>query len=220
MIIKKYGIELHRLSYEDIELVRVMRNKSTIREKMFFQKKITKEMQENWFHSINNMHNYFFIIHYRGKKIGLISGKNVDFVSNTAETGIFIWDEEHWYKGVSFRAAFCVIELGLFFFNMKTFSSTVKPDNTLALNFNKQLGFLPIENSLTSFLLTKESYLENSERLKKIVFRNDSRESHERLSIEEISFLNIESQISIYEKLPEKIKANFLKKINFNSWKD
>lgn len=220
MIIKKYGIELHRVTAKDIELIRIMRNKPAIREKMFFQECITEEMQESWFRSIDNMYNYFFIILYQDKKIGLISGKNVDFVLNTAETGIFIWDEQHWYKGVSFKAAFCVIELGLLFFNMETFSSIVKPDNILALNFNKQIGYLPIDDSLTRFILTKEKYLEMSPRLKKIVFRNNVKELDSVLNIEDIEFPDLIQAKHLYVNLPDKVKVNFAKKINFEQWKD
>ena len=60
MIIRKYGIVLRRLQHKDIELVRVKRNQDSVRNFMFYQKKITETEQEEWFKSINNIYNYYF----------------------------------------------------------------------------------------------------------------------------------------------------------------
>src|ERR1017187_6924180 len=93
MIIRKYGLLLRRLTEEDIEMVRVHRNSQKIAKNMFYQDTITQEMQTQWFVSINNPSNYFFIIEHNGKKVGLISGKAINFEERTLETGIMLWDD-------------------------------------------------------------------------------------------------------------------------------
>jgi len=68
MELSKYGVKLHRLREEDIELVRTWRNSPLIRQYMEFRDEITPEMQKEWFLSINNNENYYFIIEYQQKK--------------------------------------------------------------------------------------------------------------------------------------------------------
>ena len=96
MKLQKYGITLERLTESDIELVRKYRNSAEIKNFMQFRKRITRSMQKKWFESIDNYLNYYFIIIYDGKKIGLINIKNIDWVKNTdvSESGLFLWDLE------------------------------------------------------------------------------------------------------------------------------
>ena len=77
MTIEQYDIKLSRLSSEDIELVRFHRNSQRIQQFMAYKKTISQRQQENWFKSIDNKLNYYFIIEYQGEKIGLINCKNV-----------------------------------------------------------------------------------------------------------------------------------------------
>ena len=73
MKISKYGIDLVRLTEEDIEMLRQWRNSPQIQQFMEYREEITAEMQKKWFDSINNVNNFYFIIHFEGQKIGLIN---------------------------------------------------------------------------------------------------------------------------------------------------
>src|SRR5690554_5264014 len=108
MIIRKYGIELHRLTYTDIHLVREMRNRADIRTRMHAQKYITKEMQERWFQSIDNAFNYFYLIFHQGRKVGLVQAKDVDFITRSCEPGIYLWDSNALAEGVSVKASLVI----------------------------------------------------------------------------------------------------------------
>ncbi|MDP4280659.1 MAG: hypothetical protein Q8867_00775, partial [Bacteroidota bacterium] len=101
MYYSKYGITIHLLKESDIELVRQWRNAPHIKANMEFRENITPEMQKKWFDSINNIHNFYFIIEYKNEKIGLTNGKNLDFENLTGEAGIFIYDKKYYKTSVS-----------------------------------------------------------------------------------------------------------------------
>jgi hypothetical protein len=78
LTIEQYGVKLRRLQIEDIELVRFWRNQEHVVKNMEFKRQITSEEQLIWFNSINNIANYYFMIEFEGKDIGVINVKNVD----------------------------------------------------------------------------------------------------------------------------------------------
>jgi len=159
VIIRKYDIELHRLSHDDIELVRTMRNSSGIRSKMIYQDYITSEMQEEWFESINNAYNYYFIIVHKGEKVGLVHGKNADFFLKQCETGILLWNEKDWFTGIAIQAVICALDFAFLFLNFKVLYSTVRIDNPIALRYNLKLGFETIQSKEHHLLkLSKNKY--------------------------------------------------------------
>ena len=88
MKLEKYGIILKRLTYDKIELVRNWRNDPKISQYMEFRDYITLEMQEKWFQKINNDNNFFFIIEYEGKEIGIANIKDIEYKEKTGEAGI------------------------------------------------------------------------------------------------------------------------------------
>jgi len=153
MIINKYNVQLTRLTKEDIELVREKRNSEAIREKMVYQKKVSSDQQLEWFDSIDNINNIYFLIHFEGKKIGVINGKNADFVNRTSEGGIFIWDENYLNSIVP---SLCAIIMHDYNFHICEFEKTfikVLRNNTVAINFNKLIGYkIDIDNLSKPYL--------------------------------------------------------------------
>ena len=107
MQLKKYDVVLTRLTHDKIEMVRNWRNHPKIAKFMEYKEYITPEMQETWFNKINNEHNYYFIIEFEGKEIGLINMRNIDYEKGQGEGGIFIFDDEYLNSDVSFRASLC-----------------------------------------------------------------------------------------------------------------
>ena len=103
LILKQYGVTLTRIQEKDIELIRYWRNQSDIVNFMEYKNYIFPEAQKKWFASIDNKLNYYFIIEFENKKIGLINVKNYDRIGGFAEGGIFICDKN--YIG-SFAAVF------------------------------------------------------------------------------------------------------------------
>ncbi len=90
MIIESNGITIERLREKDIELVRKWRNSQFVKQYMNYRETITPEMQKEWFASVDNFNNFYFIISYKNKKVGLGNIKNVDWGKMEGEAGIFV----------------------------------------------------------------------------------------------------------------------------------
>src|SRR5687768_9562707 len=95
LILEQYGIRLSRVQKKDIEMIRKWRNQKCVSDFMEYKKHISRWAQWLWFRKINNKLNYYFIIEFEGKKIGVINAKNYNPELGFAEGGIFIGDQEY-----------------------------------------------------------------------------------------------------------------------------
>ncbi len=163
LTLEQYGIKLTRLTTADIELVRHWRNQNDIAGYMEYRKQITAEEQVEWFKSINNKYNYYFIIEFEGKKIGLINSKNYNPKEGFGEGGIFIWDKEYINSFAAVFATLCLLNWAFFSLKLCTLSKArILRSNERAIHYNKLIGYklLPnqenVENQL--YELTLEDY--------------------------------------------------------------
>ncbi len=165
MKIVKGNIVFRRLTLDDIELVREHRNSSEVSQFMEYREQITSEMQVTWFNSINNNFNLYFVIEYKGKKIGLINGKDIDWENGTMETGVFIWEQNYLNTHIPLIAVLVFGELGVLTFGLTAYAHILK-SNHRAKRYNKLLGFQicddqeNVENQL--YKMTRESYLKKA----------------------------------------------------------
>jgi RimJ/RimL family protein N-acetyltransferase len=132
MIISKKNIQYVRLKEGDIELVRKWRNHPSIKKNMVYREHITPEMQKKWFASINNNDNLYFIIEYKGKQIGLINGKDINWDDRSFETGIFIWNKHYRTSHIPILCSMILAEVGLNIWNIKP-RATILKSNEQAL---------------------------------------------------------------------------------------
>ena len=172
LVLQQYGVTLRRLTEEDIELVRHWRNQSDIANYMEYRNFITPEQQIVWFKSINNKFNYYFIIEFEGKKVGLINSKNYNPEEGFGEGGIFIWDNDYINSLVAVYSTLCL--LNFVFFTLKlcqTSKARILRTNQRAIHYNQLIGYklLPgqddIENQL--YQLTLEDYIKHGTKLNK-----------------------------------------------------
>jgi len=145
MYIEKSNIRFTRLKEEDIELVRHWRNHNSIKKYMVYREHISEEMQKKWFHSVNNNNNLYFIIEYKGKQIGLINGKDIDWGGKSMETGIFIWNKYYRKTHIPTLCTMIFAEIGVSVWELKP-TATILRNNERALKYNKMLGFKIIED--------------------------------------------------------------------------
>lgn len=172
MIISKGDIVFRRLKEEDIELVRKWRNSSDISRTMIYKEHITREMQKNWYKSIDNKFNLYFIIEYKGGKVGLINGKNIDWEKKLMETGVFFWDRRVLKSHIPTKCLLIFAELGVKIFDITAFAK-IRKDNINARRFNKFLGFevyKDIDPEYQLYKMNKESYLKRSKIIRKAFF--------------------------------------------------
>ena len=145
--IERYGIVLRRLTAADIELVRRWRNDATVNQYMEYREYITAEMQKKWFHSINNDNNLFYVIEYKGEKIGLISTFAIDWNKRQAECGIFVWAKKYWQSVVPVYAVLAMLDINFLVLDFDKFNVESEKPITAYIIFaeNKKTQKEPIK---------------------------------------------------------------------------
>lgn len=175
MKITRYGISLERLQKKDIELVRHWRNDKKISRHMFYKGEITRQMQREWFASVDNEQNFFFLIQYKKSPIGLINISSIDWENKTAYSGLFIYDDKFLSTDVPVMSSLAMLDVFFVLFGMETIYAKVKGDNSVAHRYNTSLGFKrtkKIELGLGyEYILTKKSYLKCAKRLRDAAIR-------------------------------------------------
>lgn len=173
MTFEKYGVTLKRLTKDKIELVRNWRNDPKISQYMEFRDYITPEMQAKWFAKIDNDQNYYFIIEYKGKEIGLTNVKDIDYGAKTGEGGIFIYDDSFLNSDIPFRVIFALNDFCFDELHLEKMIAHIMSDNKRAIDFNLILGYKKDASSSDTgkmlYILTKEDYLKQRNRFAKLL---------------------------------------------------
>ncbi len=171
--LENYGVKLVPLTGQKIEMVRQWRNDPKISECMEYREYITPEMQKRWFESICNERNYYFIVEYDNKEIGMINAKNIDYKTMTNEGGIFIYDNKYLASDMPFLVSFCMIDFTENVLEMKRGIAHILRNNKQSIEFNKALGYVlqpgqeNVENQL--YYLEKENYHKQRAYIKKVL---------------------------------------------------
>jgi RimJ/RimL family protein N-acetyltransferase len=171
MKICKYGITLNRLRKEDLEFVREKRNEKEALSSEETHIEITPEMQLEWFDSVDNFENFYYIIENKGVKIGMLNNKKVDWTARTSESSLFLWDDSLADTIVPKLAALCLIEIGFYYLNWNVCYIRVHSDNPKAVENAESLGYEltegkeSVENHL--YYLTRELFEANAKNILK-----------------------------------------------------
>ncbi len=142
MKLSKYGITLRRLRLADIELVRQWRNSQQINQFMEYREHISPEMQLEWFLSVDNFENFYYIIEFEGKDIGLINSSKIEWDTVSSEGGIFLWDEKYYETFVPVWASLCLLETSYFILGAGKSCIKTLSDNERAKKLNTHLGYV------------------------------------------------------------------------------
>jgi len=171
MIIRNFGITLSQLTLEDIELVRYWRNSKEISSVMEYQQFITEEEQKTWYNSLNPLSDFYFLINYKGVKVGLIHTSHINWKDKTADAGLFIWDKNYLGTHIPVLASLAMLECFFENFGLQNYFAKVSRENSIAVRYNLTLGFRLHQKSKDSsfdiYMLEKENYFKTSEKLKK-----------------------------------------------------
>lgn len=168
MNLKSYGVELRRLSkenLEDLEYCRVLRNKDYVRSKLFYSEIVTPDQHLKWFDSLTSS-DYYFVVCLNGARVGQCSFKiNED---KKAVHGCY-FEEEYHGSEVPFRMALCVSDFA--FQLVDTFVCEIKNENKKAINFNLFLGYKITNKDENRVLLElkKEDYVKANQKIKKLL---------------------------------------------------
>jgi hypothetical protein len=169
-----YGITLRRITIDDIELVRVKRNE--VRAHMEYRAHITPEKQLEWFRSIDNINNFYYIIEHNNEQIGLISEKDISREeSGGMESGIFLFDKKYHNSIYPVAASLILIEGGFYLFKTGDSYIHVLKNNSNAIAYNKTLGYVLCEGQESvenqKYVLTKENFEKKAGKIRKAVLQ-------------------------------------------------
>lgn len=172
LVLEQYGVRLSRLTAADAELVRYWRNQSDIANFMEYKNYITPANQVKWFASINTKNNYYFIIEFEGRRIGLINAKDFNDEAGFGEGGIFIWDKEYIGSLAAVFSSLCLLNFLLVKMNVCRKSRVrILKTNERAIQYNKMLGYklLPGQDDVLNQLyeLDVNDYLAAGKKLNK-----------------------------------------------------
>lgn len=173
MKLSKFNVTLKRLTEDKIEMVRNWRNDEKISSFMEFREIITPEMQVKWFHKINNENNYYFIIEFDDKEIGLMHIRDIDYNLKVGESGIFIYDDYYLNSDVSFRACLCQADYGFEELKLDRIIGHILKDNKRSIKFSEFLGFKiePDQENVYNqkYTLLPEDYYRQRKKILKII---------------------------------------------------
>lgn len=166
LVLTNYGVTLRRLTHDKIEMLRQWRNDPKIQQHMFYRQEITPEMQERWFANLDQQTNFYFIIEYEEKEIGLINVKNVDYEKKNGESGVFIYDDKYLNTDVAYRAHLVMFDYMYEVLKLDYTYSQMRCDNSRALRFAQFLGGEIVEEKESTVYceLYAKDYLMNKNR--------------------------------------------------------
>lgn len=154
-------LKLIPLDIETAELVRVWRNSTSINQFMDFQEQITFEQQITWFNSLKCSGNFYFSINFDHQPIGMTHLDRICKKSNSAYAGLFIGDNSYQGTGTSVYASLLLLDFGFNKLKLDCIYAKVKRTNTVAINYNKSIGFKFDKIESTDFdryVISKEVY--------------------------------------------------------------
>lgn len=167
-LIEQYNIRLLRLNSDNIELVRNWRNSPKIQQTMIYREYISPAMQIKWFNKINNDDNLYYIIESEQRKIGLINVKDISFIDNSGESGVFIFDDESLGKDIAYRAHLCFFDYVFNCTKIENLYAHILSNNSPAIRFVQFLGYkidsYKSNSNVIFVTLSKSDYLQNNNR--------------------------------------------------------
>jgi len=175
MKIKINGLVIERLKEKDIELVRQWRNSDNVRKNMIYREIITPEQQLKWFRSINNFNNFYFIVEYKERKVGLVNIKDINWEERSGEAGVFMMERDLSAALIPMAGALSMSELVVDVFGFKKLYAKVLKNNKTMQKLNGLFGYKKIEEEENTdkeydrFYITPETYNKYSKKWLKII---------------------------------------------------
>ena len=98
-------------------------------------------MQNQWFDSINNDQNFYFLVCPHIQPIGLISISSLDYEHQKGFAGLFIHDDAFLGTDVPVRSSLCLLDVFFTYTDLGTVYAKVRESNVSADEYNRSLGF-------------------------------------------------------------------------------
>jgi diamine N-acetyltransferase len=161
MILNKYNIILESLNIESLEMLRLWRNSTSVKQFMEYKTEISKEQQQLWYANIDSKKEYYFIIKKDSFSIGMIHINKINPELKSGEVGLFIGEKKFQGTGIAFGASLNLLDFAFEELKLNTVFAKVHNANKNAVLYNTFLGFVEetiLNSDFTLWKLTNETY--------------------------------------------------------------
>lgn len=191
MRLERFGIVLRSMNERDLEMVRLWRNAPHVRENMDFQDEITSSMQAKWFENLDPNRDLYLIAAHNQLPFAVLHVKDIDWQNESGEAGIFVGEQAFLGSLEPVLAVLAMMDLVFLGFGLKRLFAKVRGDRPDIMNFNQQLGYLPLPRQEgKTFIRLKTNptaYLSAAKVLRRQAFQYQT--SERQIEIEEEVFL-------------------------------
>ena len=170
MKICKYGLSLTRLKKEDAKFVFEKIRSGDIKPLVSKDEETSEEQIQEWFYSITNLENIYYLVEYHEQKIGILITKNISWEKRTFEIESNFWDETIQNSGIPLMASLILLETIFYFLNWNTSFAKASRDNKTLISQLHKLGYTLAEGHQNAvdqlYCLTAEGFETNMPKLK------------------------------------------------------
>ena len=112
-------------------------------------------MQIEWFRSIDNLTNFYFVINFKGINGGLINISQIDYKNNSAHSGLFLAEGHFRNTPIPILASLSLLKFGFDMLGLNEIFAKVGVNNKTAYEYNTALGFSFMKHLNEGFDLLK-----------------------------------------------------------------
>ncbi len=135
------NIQLIKVGIEELEELRIIRNKASSDGYTFFNKYISKKMQQEWFNKLNHKKNIYFLIKHFGITIGIAQITEINTTFKTCEAGLYITSSRFIDTYIPAIVSLKICKIVFNKLNLTFIYARIKKNNAKAIIYNKSLGF-------------------------------------------------------------------------------
>lgn len=157
---KKFkAVELNKLDDETITNIRLWRNSSFVREKMYNKNEITEEEHKKYINSVKNDPNRGIFVFYLDDIPFGVYQYTINTNNNCITGGHYLIDEDFQYMGYGVIMAYFISVIDFDFFKCNKNYGEVISNNKRLIELNKKMR-VPLEGILRQQIMVEGQYLD------------------------------------------------------------
>ncbi len=137
------NLRLRPITFDDTDLIVKWRNNERVRSNFIYRGEFTADIHKNWMETkVKSGVVIQYIIEDKGRPVGSVYYRDINYSYNSAEFGIFIGEESATGNGVGVRSLKMFLEFGFGYLNLHRVSVRVLSDNTISYKMCSRAGFV------------------------------------------------------------------------------
>jgi len=166
----RFGITLHRLERNDLEMVRQWRNSPWVLPFMRYREFIEPTEQTRWFERLHTENDWYFIARAGEVPFAVFDIKAIDWTAGCGESGGFVGDPRFTGRPEPAQATLALMDFGFALLQLKSLQARYSSSRPRILRFNDQLGYVITHEGDDGFVYARvsaERYLHCAASLRK-----------------------------------------------------